>query len=170
MIRFSMLAVFLLTLAAPIQADDFQVLANADGVAPRQMMHRYLMAKVREAMDRRDDQYEELKTREQLVAYQQRTRRFFRKALGEFPERTPLNARVVATLDRDGYRVEKVIFESQPRHFVTAVLYLPDEDTPCPAVLVPCGHSGNGKASEAYQRVSILLAKSGLASLCYDPI
>src|SRR5713226_6959749 len=35
-------------------------------------------------------------------------------ALGGFPEHTPRNARVVGVLDRDGYRLEKVIFESQP--------------------------------------------------------
>src|SRR2546428_1878854 len=34
--------------------------------------------------------------------------------LGGFPERTPLNPRVVGTLERDGYRIEKIIFESQP--------------------------------------------------------
>ena len=59
-------------------------------------MHRYLMAKVEEAMDRRDAVYEELKTPEQLAAYQERKRRFFIEALGGFPERRPLNPRIVA--------------------------------------------------------------------------
>jgi hypothetical protein len=36
-------------------------------------------------------------------------------------------------------------------------------------VIVPCGHSLIGKAEEKYQRASILLAKNGIASLCYDP-
>ncbi len=170
MIRISMAAVCLLTFAAPSRAEDFQVLAGDEAAAARAMMHEYFMAKVREAMDRRDAAYEELKTREDLAAYQQRMRQFFVEALGGFPERTPLNPRVVAADQRDGYRVEKVIFESQPRHFVTAVLYLPDKKPPYPGVLVPCGHSGNGKASEAYQRVCILLAKNGMAALCYDPI
>src|SRR5205809_5806305 len=35
-------------------------------------------------------------------------------ALGGLPERTPLNARVTGVLERDDYRIEKVIFESQP--------------------------------------------------------
>ena len=35
---------------------------------------------------------------------------------------------------------------------------------------MPCGHSANGKAAETYQRASILLAKNGMAVLCYDPI
>ena len=45
--------------------------------------------------------------------------------------------------------MEKIIFESQPRHFVTAVLYLPTTTAaPFPAVLMPCGHSPGGKVSE----------------------
>ena len=71
---------------------------------------------------------------------------------------------------RDGYRVEKVIYESRPDHHVTANLYLPEGKPPFPGVLVPCGHSANGKAAEAYQRACILMAKNGLAVLCYDPI
>ena len=39
-----------------------------------------------------------------------------------------------------------------------------------PGVLLPCGHSDNGKAYDDYQRASILLAKNGMAVLCYDPI
>ena len=35
---------------------------------------------------------------------------------------------------------------------------------------MPCGHSDNGKAYESYQRVCILLARNGMAVLCYDPI
>ena len=170
MFRISFVALCLLAFVAPIRADDFEVLSGDQGTPPRNMMHDYLMAKVPEAMDRRDARYEELETPDGMAAYQQRMRRFFLEALGEFPERTPLDARVVAAEDRDGYRIEKIIFQSQPRHFVTAILYLPDEEPPYPGVLVPCGHSGNGKASEVYQRVCILLAKNGMAAFCYDPI
>ena len=63
-----------------------------------------------------------------------------------------------------------MVFESRPGHHVTAVLYLPEAEPPYPGVLVPCGHSVDGKAAEPYQRACILLAKNGLAVLCYDPI
>src|SRR5205823_11542864 len=81
-----------------------------------------------------------------------------------------LNARVVGTDKRDGYRVERVIYESRPNHHVTAALYLPDAAPPFPGVLLPCGHSQNGKAAEPYQRACILLARNGMAVLCFDPI
>ena len=85
-------------------------------------------------------------------------------------KKTPLNAKVVGTLKADGFRVENVIYESRPDHQVTANLYIPDGKGPFPGVLVPCGHSANGKAADAYQRACILMAKNGLAVLCYDPI
>ncbi len=157
--------------AEDLTAEDLTVLpSESNGISPSEMMHAYLMREVHRALDRRDAEYETLKTPEQLTAYQQRMRQFFVGALGGFPERTPLNPRVVGKEDRDGYRIEKIIFESRPGHFVTAVLYLPDAEPPYPGVLFPCGHSNNGKASEVYQRGSILLARNGMAVLCYDPI
>ena len=91
-------------------------------------------------------------------------REFFIAQLGGFPEHTPLNAKIIGGLARDGYRIEKIIFESQPRHYVTAALYLPLGKPPYPGVIVPCGHSANGKGAETHQRASILLAKNGLAA------
>jgi dienelactone hydrolase len=49
-------------------------------------------------------------------------------------------------------------------------LYLPDTPPPWPAVLVPCGHSHEGKAVGQYQLICMLLARHGMAALCYDPI
>lgn len=152
-------------------AEDLAVLpSKLEGVAPAEMMNAYLRKLAHEALDRRAAEYEKRKTVAELTAYQKGMREFFVSQLGGFPERTPLNPRVVAKKNRDGYRLEKVIFESQPRHYVTAVLYLPLGKPPYPGVLVPCGHSSNGKGSELYQRASILLAKNGIAALCYDPI
>ena len=90
------------------------------------------------------------------------------------PERTPLNARVVGQLagadGPHGFRVEKIVFESRPRHYVTAVLYLPLTEGRHAGVLFPCGHSANGKALESYQQACIQLATNGITALCYDPI
>ena len=93
------------------------------------------------------------------------------RLLGPLPEQTPLNPEVTGQIERDGYRIEKVRYESQPGHHVTANLYLPTVGKPpYPGVLVACGHSDNGKAYPAYQAASALLAKNGLVALCYDPI
>lgn len=154
-----------------VAADELTVLpASVEGAAPSQMMHAYLMRLAQESLDRRQAEYEKLKSPEDLAEYQARMRRFFLEQLGGLPQRTPLEAKVVGRQQRNGYRIEKILFQSQPRHYVTAILYLPEAKPPYPGVLVPCGHSANGKARDLYQRMPILLAQSGMAALCYDPI
>jgi len=122
------------------------------------------------AFDRRAEAYEKIKTQEDAAAHKQRIRDFFLRQLGGWPEKTPLNAKIMDTMDRGDYRIEKVIFESRPNFHVTALMYLPETDPPYPAVLFPCGHDANGKAGEAYQRACAFLAVNGIAALCYDPI
>ena len=149
-------------------ADELTVLPASP--PPKQMMETLLARQAAEALKRRLADYEKVKTPEDVAAWQKRIRQSFLDNLDLPAERTPLNPQVVAKADRGDYRIEKVIFESQPKHFVTAILYLPKSDPPYPGVLVPCGHSANGKAMTAYQLASILLARSGCAALCYDPI
>ncbi|MGI6458824.1 MAG: acetylxylan esterase [Candidatus Hydrogenedentales bacterium] len=134
-----------------------------------EILYTILQRQAHAALDQRLNRYEQLKTADDVAAYQQELKAFFIDQLGGFPERTPLNARTVATLERDGYRVEKVIFESRPGFHVTGLLHLPATPGPYPAVLVPCGHSANGKAAEAYQKGSILMARNGIAAFCFDP-
>ncbi len=140
------------------------------GTAPEEMVNRYLEDMAFANIAARGERYESLKTPEDIAAYQNEKYHYFVSALGGFPERTPLNARVVGEGAGEGFRYEKIIFESRPNFFVTAVLFLPVTEGPYPAVLVPCGHSANGKAAEAYQRACILLARHGMAAFCYDPI
>ncbi len=92
-------------------------------------------------------------------------------AIGGLPDRTPLNARTVETLQRDGYRIEKVIFESQPHFYVTANLYLPATgDAPHPAVLYPLGHELGGKSNPTWQQMLVTLARRGYVALTWDPL
>ena len=79
----------------------------------------------------------------------------------------------MGTLDRKGYRVEKVLFESQPKHFVSAALFLPDAkqfEPPYPGVAMACGHVDEGKGYPEYAAYGALAATNGLATLVFDPI
>jgi len=63
--------------------------------------------------------------------------------LWPMPERTPLNPVVHGRVDREGFTVEKVYFESCPNHFVTGLLFRPKgKSGRLPAVLCPHGHGG----------------------------
>ena len=133
-------------------------------------LYAHLQQEAYAALDRRTERYEQLKTHQQIQAYQQRLRDFFVQQLGGFPERTPLNAKTVRTIKADGYRIELVIYESRPQHHITANLYLPEGDGPFPAVVVSSGHSRTGKTADYNQRFGIMMASQGMAALCFDPI
>jgi cephalosporin-C deacetylase-like acetyl esterase len=101
--------------------------------------------------------------------------RAFRKAIGleMLPERTPLNARVVARHEFDDYVVENVIFESRPGFLVTANLYRSKvpKNGKKPAILCPIGHYLTaGKAAAEVQARCIKLARLGFVVLTYDAI
>lgn len=160
-----------LLLASVALASDRDVLPDELPEGPKtEMYRRFLLEQNNAALDRRTKKYEQIKTEEDARTYQQEMSDFFIARLGGFPDRTPLNPHSVARHQRDGYIVEKVVFESRPNFHVTALLFLPPGEGPFPGVLVPCGHSGNGKAETKYQRASILLAQNGMAALCYDPL
>ncbi len=92
------------------------------------------------------------------------------ECIGGKPENTPLNAVVTGIIEREKYRIEKLVFESQPGFFVTAHLYLPKSGAkPCPAILAPLGHYPEGKVARSYQTVFQNLARKGYAVLAFDP-
>jgi cephalosporin-C deacetylase-like acetyl esterase len=166
-----LLTVAMLLAAAPVAADDDLTVLKAGGDnPPPRMLRAYLLAQSKKAFDARRAAVATLKTPDDVRKRQKELRAKFIEALGGFPDKTPLHARVVGTIQRDGYRVERVVYESRPDHHVTASLYLPDGKGPFPAVLMPIGHSANGKADSSVQRGAILLARNGLAALAYDPI
>ena len=120
-----------------------------------------------------DDAWRQLTTLEAFRAHQAHLRERMTAAVGGFPQRTPLNPKVVATIPREGYRIEKILMESQPGHYLTGLLYLPDAEKfkpPYSAVIVTCGHSDNGKGSGTYQRICVQAAQRGLATFIYDPV
>ncbi len=82
----------------------------------------------------------------------------------------PLNPRTCGEVEGEGFRVERIIFESLPGYLVTCALYLPEAtDTPGPAVLFVCGHSAEAKGAAVYQAVCQRLARNGLVVLAMDP-
>lgn len=112
-----------------------------------------------------------LKTRADAEGYVADVRKKIAICFGPFPEKTPLNPIVTGVVERENYRIEKIIFESRPKFFVTANLYVPKgRKTPLPGIVGECGHSENGKAAEAYQSFAQGLARMGYVVLIFDPI
>jgi cephalosporin-C deacetylase-like acetyl esterase len=111
-----------------------------------------------------------IQTPGEVREHQDWARREFIKLLGGFPPRTDLHPRVTGTLKRDGYHIDKLIFESQPHFYVTANVYVPDSVRgPYPAVLGTAGHSEPGKATYIYQTGFVSLVRRGFLVLAFDP-
>jgi dienelactone hydrolase len=88
-----------------------------------------------------------------------------------WPRRTPLNVRITGRIDQGSYSVEKVAFESLPKIYVTANLYLPKGAGPFPGIIYVCGHAPSPYGAKTqYQRHGISFAKNGYAAFILDPI
>jgi len=161
-----------------IEALETPAAAARDAGGPRiglnrfpHMVQEYFVRQVREVYERRLARLEQLSTRADAERYVEEVREKIRRSFGPMPEKTPLNARITGVLERDEYKIEKVIFESRPGFLVTANLYVPkNRRFPLPGVVGTCGHSANGKAAEAYQSFAQGLARQGYVVLIYDPI
>jgi dienelactone hydrolase len=131
----------------------------------------YLRDLAESAYQLRNSEIAKLTTPAAVKARQEWVTETFWKLVGGMPDRTPLNARTVGSFERPGYRLEKIAYESQPNFHVSGNLYIPTTgEPPFPGVLFQMGHSGNGKASGAYQQCCQGLARLGYMVLAFDPM
>jgi cephalosporin-C deacetylase-like acetyl esterase len=138
-----------------------------------------MLAFLKEEATRLDAQFlEGVTNRAQWEARRPELRQQYLEMLGlwPLPERTRLNARVTGVIERDeGFRVEKLHFQSRPRLYVTGNLYLPKdakEGAKLPAVLYVCGHSDRGRDGNkaAFQHHGMWFATHGYVCLVIDTL
>jgi hypothetical protein len=109
-------------------------------------------------------------TEKDLWKEQARLREKLLQMIGGLPtEKTPLHPRITGKIQMEGYSIEKLIFESLPGVYVTALVYSPDDHSiRHPGVLVPAGHATNGK--NHYQALSQRLVGRGYVVIAWDPV
>ena len=88
----------------------------------------------------------------------------------DLPWPPDLRSTITGTVQRDGYRIEKLAFQTFPNVIVTAHLYVPESRTaPMPAVLFWNGHlSRDGKLQADSQTFCITMARLGFVVLSVD--
>ncbi len=134
-------------------------------------IREYLCREAEKITARALSEYTDAETWRKLVG---KKREQFMEMMGleELPppgERPPLNSVTVDVLQRDGYRIEKLYYESLPKLYVAANLYIPDGlEGPAPAVLYVCGHSQTQKVR--YQPHPRRWAQLGFVSLILESI
>jgi pimeloyl-ACP methyl ester carboxylesterase len=152
-------------------ADSFRVLPQ--GPAPGPTITPYLKYQTELAWrqdDKRRQRWASLKTEKDLLQLQQEMRDRLLDMIGGLPpKKTPLNSQITARIQMRGFHIEKLIFESLPGVYVTALVYSPDDGTKrYPAILVPSGHSENGKVH--YQPLCQRLVQLGYVVISWDPV
>ncbi len=133
-----------LTGPAPAYARQAPATREAPALAPLnrfpRMVQEFFVARENEIYQQRLKRLAALKTKADAQAYVESVRGQIRQAFGPYPEKTPLNARVTKTVERDTYKIENVLFESRPGFLVSANLYIPKGRTfPLPGVVASAG-------------------------------
>jgi len=151
-------------------ADAFQVLTQLPAAGPR--ITPYLAFETELAWredDNRRKNWEGVHNERDLIRLQDQLRNKVLAMLGGLPaQRTPLHPQITGRIQMPGYHIEKLIFESVPGVYVTALLYIPDDKKKHPGILVPCGHAANGKVH--YQALCQRLVQRGYVVICWDPV
>ncbi len=119
-------------------------------------------AKMRSADRTPQSKAEWLKQREAI-------RRGLEEAWGGFPASPcPLEPKKLGEEQRDGYRFEKLIFQTMPGVWMTAFAYVPDTPGPHAAILQVHGHWKGAKQDPVVQARCIGAAKLGFFVLAVD--
>ncbi len=135
------------------------------------MMQDYFVHKVRSVEQVGEKRRDSLRTKNDAEAYVRDARKKLSECLGPWPEKTPLNSRVVGILDRDKYTIEKIIFESRPGFPVTGSLYIPKSHKfPLPGIIGTVGHGRTSKAYKDEQSFAQGLVSKGYIVFLFDPI
>jgi len=118
----------------------------------------------------RDKEVEKIKTADQWKNRQRWVQNKLNELVGPFPSKTPLNPVITGVIKKDGYRIEKIIYESMPEFYVTGCLFIPDGiRNKAPAILNVIGHNQESYRAELYQFVILNLVKKGIIVFAIDP-
>ncbi len=149
--------------------DVFQKLLDWDN--PGSLLMDDLVDQADDYYDIRDGEIAQLSSVSDWQTRQALVRDKLMDMVGPFPVKTPLNPIITGVLQKDGYRVEKIIYESMPDFYVTGCLFIPDSiDGKAPTVLYLIGHDQEAFRAELYQTVYLNLVRKGMIVLTIDPI
>lgn len=137
----------------------------------KNMLVQHLNQQAFALLDERDKEIAGLTTKEDWAKRQARVDKILMDVVGPFPEKTPLAAKVTGTLKKEGYRVEKIIYESIPGFYVTGGLFIPNgAKRNNPAILFTSGHTMDAFRYPSYQTMILNLVKKGFIVFAIDPI
>jgi cephalosporin-C deacetylase-like acetyl esterase len=118
----------------------------------------------------RDKEIGKLKTADDWRKRQENVKGKLMGFTGPFPQKGPLNPRITGIIKKDGYRIEKIVFESFPGFYVPGCLYIPEKiKRNAPAILNVIGHNQEAFRNPLYQVINYNLVKKGIIVFAIDP-
>ncbi|PWJ60017.1 acetyl xylan esterase AXE1 [Dyadobacter jejuensis] len=136
-----------------------------------QYLYQGLSDRAFSLLEKRQGEIGKLQTQTDWQRRQAYVRQQLAKALGPFPEKTPLQPVVTGVLHKTGYSVEKLYYQSRPGYYVSAALFLPNQRAQkAPAIIFCSGHTDQGFRSETYQQMILNYVGKGFIVLAFDPI
>ena len=155
----------------PPPSEFFRVLKQPLPSGPRITPYlRYQEEQAWKEDEARQKAWDAIRDEAGLRKLQDELRQKLLQMIGGLPtEKTDLHAEITSKIPMDGFTIEKLVFQSLPGVYVTALVYVPnDHASKHPAVLVPAGHAADGKFH--YQALSQRLAGRGYVVISWDPI
>ncbi|MBS1576861.1 MAG: acetylxylan esterase [Bacteroidetes bacterium] len=154
------------------EAENLNVLQNwITWDNPGGMVMHHLTKQALQLYKKRSDQIAELKTKVDWLKRQQIVKQKLKEIFGAFPKKSALNAEITGIVQKDGYRIEKIIFEPVPGYYEVGCLYIPDSiNGKAPAILNVFGHDQASFREEYYQVIITNLVKKGMIVFAIDPL
>ena len=152
-------------------AEFFRVLKQPVPSGPRITPYlRYQAEQAWKEDEARQKAWDAIRDEAGLLKTQDELRQKLLEMIGGLPvAKTDLHPVIVGKISMDGYSIEKLVFQSLPGLYVTALVYVPnDHASKHPAVLVPAGHAADGKFH--YQALCQRLVVRGYVVISWDPI
>ncbi|MFC4870758.1 acetylxylan esterase [Negadavirga shengliensis] len=137
---------------------------------PGSLLIHHLTKQARDLYEKRDREIAELRTKSDWMNRQRTVRDKLDELAGTFPEKTLLKPQITGTIKRQGYRIDKIVFEAFPGYYVTGCLYVPEGlQGKAPAILNVIGHNQEAFRNPLYQVINHNLAMKGMIVLAIDP-
>jgi cephalosporin-C deacetylase-like acetyl esterase len=134
------------------------------------LLYNIISEEAFQILETRKGKISSLRTADDWIQYRAALKDQLFEGLASF-EKTPLNVKITGTIERATFHVEKIIFESQPRFFVTGCLFIPDvKQKPAPAIIYCSGHGEIAFRGEEYQLGILNLVAKGFIVFAFDPI
>lgn len=154
-------------LACPFVAT---LILSAQPPEPRQALINYLDSIARSHLEARKQTIALIRSRADAERRKAIVRQQITALIGGLPESSgPVVVKSFGAISGEGFRIEKLAFQSLPDFWVTANVYVPTAgNSPFPAMVLTPGHEPTAKLGQ--YAFGVNFARMGFLSLAFDPI